>query len=163
MANRNSPQFPPLRKQVSNIPKLGIEILLGLPEHLPQPEMTPSLLAPQQSNDIFLGLYYRVNVEALNDWATGTRFMKWSSGIVVQEPEITDDYKQFLIIMFGSNWEKRVLVHQTMIIEQLYALYTGYGKLTRRLKRVWLDQFDPCSRTVFRAQIKGLAESGGFL
>ena len=50
-----------------------------------------------------------------------------------------------------------------MIIEQLYALITGYGKLTPRMKRAWLNQFDSGSPSQLRTQLKGLAEAGGFL
>ena len=102
-------------------------------------------------------------MEALDEWATVTSFMGGSIGYVVQEPEITDDFKQFMIRMYGSNWEKRVLSYQTMIVEQLYALITGDSKLTSRIKRAWLAQFDSWTPSQLRAQIKGLAESGGFL
>ena len=105
---------------------------------MPQEEMTPSPIVPGEDHDHFLKLYYRVDVEALDEWATVTSFMRGSIGYVVQEPDSTDNFKQFLIIMYGSNWEKRVLSYQTMIIEQLYALITGYSKLTSRIKRAWL-------------------------
>ena len=129
---------------------------------MPQ-EMTPSPVAPDEDHDNFLGLYYRVDVEALDEWATVTSFMRGSIEYVVEEPEITDDFKQFPIRMYGSNWEKRVLSYQTMIVEQLYALITGYSKFTSRIKRAWLAQFDSWTPSQLRAQIKGLAESGGFL
>ena len=102
--------------------------------------MTPSPIAADENNDSFLRLFYRVDVEALNEWAKVTQFMKGNIGFVVQELEVTDDFRQFLIILFGSNWEKRVLGYQKMIIEQLIALVTGYGKLTSRMKRAWLNQ-----------------------
>ena len=143
--------------------RLRIEIPLDLPEHMPQQEMTPSPVDPDEDNDNFLGLYYRVDVEALDEWATVTSFMRGSIGYVVQEPEITDDFKQFLITMYGSNWEKRVLSYQKMIVEQLYALITAYSKLTSRIKRAWLAHFDSWTSSQLRAQIKGLAESGAFL
>ena len=152
-----------MNEQVPNNQRLGIEIPLGLPEHMPQEEMTPSPVVPDEDHDHFVGLYYRVDVEALDEWATVTSFMRESIEYVVQEPEITDNFKQFLIIMYGSNSEKRVLSYQTMIIEQLYALITGYSKLTSRIKRAWLAQFDSWSPGPLRAQIKRLAESGGFL
>ena len=125
--------------------------------------MTPSPVVPDEDHDHFLGLYYRVDVEALDEWATVTSLMRASIGYVVQEPEITDSFKQFLINIYGSNWEKRVLSYQTIIVEQLYALITVYSKLTSRIKWAWLAQFDSWSPSQLRAQIKGLAESGGFL
>ena len=117
----------------------------------------------RRHNENFFRFDYQVDVEALNDWATVTHFMKGSIGLVVQAPEVTDDFRQFLIIMYGSNWEKRVLGYQTMIIEQLYALITGYGKLTSRMNWVCLNPFDSCSRNQFEAQLKRLAESSSFL
>ena len=162
-ANNDSPRSPPLNEQRPKNQRLGIEIPLGLSEHMPQQEMTPSLVAPDENHDNFLRLYYRVDVEALDEWATVTSFMRGSIGYVVQEPKITDDFKQFLITMYGSNWEKRVLSNQTMIVEQLYALINGYSKFTSRIKRASLAQFDSQSSSQLRAQIKGLAESGGFL
>ena len=142
---------------------MGVKIPLGLQEQERQQEMTISAVAPDESNDNFLGLCYPVDVEALNDWATVAHLMKGSIGFVVQEPEVTDDFKQFLIIMYGSNCEKRVLGYQAMIIEQLYALITGYGQLISRRKRAWLNQFDSWSPNQIRSQLKGLAKFGGFL
>ena len=89
--------------------------------------------------------------------------MRGSIGYVFQEPEITDDLKQFLIKMYGSSWEKRALSYQTMIVEHLYAPITRYSKLTSRIKRAWLAQFDSWTPSQLRAHFKRLAESGGFL
>ena len=162
-ANIDSPRSPPLNEQVPNNQRVEIEIPLGRPEHMPQQEMTPSPVVPDEEHDNFLGIYYRVDVEALDEWATVTSFMRGSIGYVVQEPEITDDFKKFLIRMYGSNWEKRVLSYQTMIVEQLYAPIKGYSELTSRIKPAWLAQFDSWIPSRLRAQIKGLAVSGGFL
>ena len=79
----------------------GIEIPLGLPEHMPQQQMTHSPDATDEDHDIFLELYYRVNVEALDEWAAVTSFMRGSIGCVAREPEITGDFKQLLIRMYG--------------------------------------------------------------
>ena len=162
-ANNDSPRSPALNEQVPKNRKLGFEVPSSLPEYMPHQEVTPSPVAPDEDSDNFPGLYYRVHVEALDEWATVTNFMRGIIGFVVQEPEITDDFKQLLITMYSSNWETRVQCYQTMIIEQLFALITGYSKLTSRLKRAWLELFDTWNPSHFRAQIKGLAESGGFL
>ena len=61
-SNKDSPRSPPLNEQMPNSPRLGIEILLGLPEHMPQQAMNPSPVAPDEGNDNFLGLNYRVDV-----------------------------------------------------------------------------------------------------
>ena len=63
-AHNDSPRSPPLNKQAANNPRLGIEIPLGLPEHMPQQEKTLSMLqqektlspvAPAEDHDNFLG------------------------------------------------------------------------------------------------------------
>ena len=159
----DSPRSPPLNEHVHNIQRLGIEIPLSLPEHMPQQVMTPSPVVPDKDHDIFLGLFYQVEVEALDEWATVTSFMRGSIGNVVQGPEIFDDFKQFPIRMYGSNWDKIFLSYQAMIVEQLYALITGYSQLTSRIKLAWLAQFDSWTPSQLRAQIKRLADSGGFL
>ena len=115
--------------------------------------MTSSPVAPDENNEIFLCLFYRVSIEALNDWARVPHFIKGNIGFLVQEPEIIDAFKQFLIIRYGSNWKKRVLGYQTMTIEQLYALITGYGKLTFRMKRARLNQFNSWSPHQLRVQL----------
>ena len=162
-ANNDSPRSPPLNEQRPNNQRLGIEIPLGLPEHMPQQQMTHSPDATDEDHDIFLELYYRVNVEALDEWAAVTSFMRGSIGCVAREPEITGDFKQLLIRMYGSNWEERVLCYQTIIVKKLYAIITEFSKLTSRIKRAWLAQFDSWTSSHFRAQIEGLDESGGFL
>ena len=94
-ANDDFPRSPPLSEQVPKNQRLGIEIPLGLPEHMPQQEMTPSPVAPDEDNDNFIGLCYRVDAEALDEWVTVTGSMRGSFGYVVQEPEITDYFKHY--------------------------------------------------------------------
>ena len=162
-ANNGSFQSPPLNDKVLINPRLGIEVPLGLPEHLLQQEMTPPTVALDENNDNF-GRFYRADVETLNDFrATITQLMKGSIEFDFQDSEGTDELKQFLIRMYGSNCEKRFLGYLTMRIEQLCALITGYGKLTSRMKRAWLNQFDSWSPSQLRAQIRGLTVSRAFL
>ena len=54
--------------------------------------MTPTPVVPDEKNDNFFGIYYGVDVEAPNDGATVTHFMKARIRFVVQEPEITGIY-----------------------------------------------------------------------
>ena len=76
MAKRNYPQSPPMREQVPNNPRLRIAIPLGLSEHIPEQEISPSPVAPNDNDDKFLGLFYRVDIESFNDWATVIQFMR---------------------------------------------------------------------------------------
>ena len=152
-----------MKEQVPNNARLGIEISLDLPEHLPEQELTPSSVAPNENDDNFLGLFYRVDVKSLKDWTSVTQFMRGSIGYVVKESDVTEYSKQLVFIVYGSNWDKRVLVYQTMIIEHLNAFITDYAEMTSRMKWAWLNQLDSWTISHLRAQLKSLAESRGFL
>ena len=98
MANITSTQSPLLRQSLPIIQRLGIETPIGLPEYLPEPEMTSSRVVPDKNNKNFLGLYYRVVIEALTDCANVTLFMRGSFGFEFEEPDVADKFQQFLII-----------------------------------------------------------------
>ena len=68
--NPNSHQSPPLQKQAAQ--KMRDDIEIPLENTLPEPKVTPSPMAPDENNDDFFVLYYRVDVEELKDWATVT-------------------------------------------------------------------------------------------
>ena len=73
MANRNSPQSPPLQDQVPNQKSIGAEIPLD--SDMPEPEPIHSAVAWDDESDNFLGLFYRLDVEALEERANITNFM----------------------------------------------------------------------------------------
>ena len=83
------------------------EFPLGLPEQLPEPEMTPSPVALDGDIDNFLGFQYRLDVEALNDWANVTQFTKGSIEFEVEEPDLTDNLKEFFVFIYVQRWEKK--------------------------------------------------------
>ena len=124
MANRHSPQSPPLQDQVPNQTRFGIEIPL-YPDMI-EPELTPSPVAGDDGPDNFLGLFYRVDVEALEEWAQVTNFLMGGLGFSVEEQESTTNYRDFLLIMYENNWEKQILRYTTKVINQLEALITGF-------------------------------------
>ena len=161
MANRNSPQSPPLQDQVPNQMRMGIEILLD--PDMPEPELTPSPVAGDHGSDNFSGLFYRVDVEALEEWANVTNFMMGGLGFSVEEPEITSNFCDFIRNMYGKNWARRILRYITMIMEQLKALITGFCKLTNYQTTQWAERFDSWPPPTLRVQLKGLAESGRVL
>ena len=66
MAYTNSPHSPPLQDQVPNRMRIGIEIAIDL--DMPEPELTPSPVAGDDGSDYCFGLFYRVDVEALEEW-----------------------------------------------------------------------------------------------
>ena len=53
--------------------RIGIEIPLD--PDMPDSELTRSAVAEDHGSDNFLGLFYRVDVEALEEWANVTNFM----------------------------------------------------------------------------------------
>ena len=128
MAKRNSPQSPPLQDQVPN--QMRTEIEFRLDPDMPEPQLTPSPVAGDHGSDNCLGLSYRVDVEALEEWANVTNFMMGDLGFEVEEPEITSNFRDFLLIMYRKYWIKRILHCTTRIIGHLEAVMTGFCKLT---------------------------------
>ena len=84
--------------------KIGIEIPLY--PKIPEPELTTSPLAGDDWSDNLSGLFYRVEVEALEEWANITNFMMGGLGLSVEEPEITSNFCDFFLIMYRKIWEK---------------------------------------------------------
>ena len=109
-----------MREELPSVPRGRIEFPLDILEHLPEQEEAPSPVDPNENDDNFLALFHRKDVASLNDWATVTQFKRRSIEYVVQESDVTEDFKDFLIIMYGLNWEKKVLTYQAMIVEQSF-------------------------------------------
>ena len=107
------------------------------------------------ANKKFLGIYYWVDAEAFKDYP----IYAGTIGFEVEEPDLTDNIKQFLTTMYRQNWDKRKLAYQTMIIQQLYSLITDYGKLPSRHRRGWLDQYDSWTTGQLRVQLIRIAEA----
>ena len=76
-----SPQFPPLNEQFLQQRRIGIEIRLD--PDTPEPEIPSSLVACDPGSDNSLGLFNRVDVDALETWAKNTNFMSGSPGYSV--------------------------------------------------------------------------------
>ena len=127
MANRNSPQCPPLQDQVPNQMRMGIENPRD--PDMPESELTPSPVAGQDGSDIIIGLSHRVDVEAPEELANGTNFMMGGHQVSVEKPEITTIFRDLLLIIYGNNCEKRILRHTTMVSQQLRVLLAGFCKL----------------------------------
>ena len=108
--------------------RIGIEFRLD--PDMPEPELTPSPVAGDHGSDNFLGLFYRVDVKALEEWANVTNFLMGGLGFKVEEPEITSNFRDFLLIMYRKYWEKRIFRCTTRIIGHLEAVMTGFCKLT---------------------------------
>ena len=116
MENHNSSQSPPIQGQVPNQMRIGIEILPD--PDMPEPELSPSQVVGDPSSDTFLGLFYRVDVEALQEWAKVKNFMIGGLGFSVEKPECTSNFRDFFQILKGMNWEKRNFRYTTMMKEQ---------------------------------------------
>ena len=65
MANRTSPQSPPVQEQGPNQMRIGMAIPLD--PDLPEPEPALFPVARVDGSDNFLGVFYRVDVEALEE------------------------------------------------------------------------------------------------
>ena len=69
--------------------------------------MTPSPVAPEENYDNFLALYYRVDVEVLNNWADEKLFMRGSIGYVVQDLDFTGHFCPILTNFVGGPLGKK--------------------------------------------------------
>ena len=58
--------------------RIGIAILLD--PGMPEPELFPFPVVGDPGSDNFLGLFYQVDVDALETWAKTTKFMSGSLG-----------------------------------------------------------------------------------
>ena len=88
-------------------------------------ELIPSPVAGDDGSDSSSGLLYRVDVEALEEWAKVTIFMMGGLGFSVEEPDVITNSRDFLLIKYGINWEERIHRYTTIVIKQLKALITG--------------------------------------
>ena len=77
--------------------RIGIEILPN--PDMPEPELTPSPVAGDDGFDNFWCLFYRVYLEALEEWANATNFMMGRLEFSVEEPEVTTNFCDFLLII----------------------------------------------------------------
>ena len=96
--------------------RIGIEIPLD--RYKPEPELTPSPVAEDRGSNEFMGFFYRVVVEALEEWANVTNIMKGGLGFSVELPEITSNFRYFREYVW-KNWEKRILRCTKMLREHL--------------------------------------------
>ena len=89
----------------------------SLAPDMPEPALTPSPVAGDDGTDNFLGLFSRVGLEAPEERANVTNLMMGGLGLSVEEPEITSNFRAFLLIRYGNRWEKRNLHFITMTID----------------------------------------------
>ena len=144
------------------MPKLGIEIPLGSPPAL-IPADCSSSEAADPANDNFLGFYHRLDAQALKDWTNVTLFMRGSIGFEVKKSDVTDNLKQFLIIMFGQIWDKKKTWIQDDDYPTVIFANNMLWQVNQSPKTTSLDQFDSWILSQLRAQLTGLADSGGFI
>ena len=101
---------------------------------MPEHEFYSSPVVGDSESDKLLGLFYRVDVEALEGWSNVTHFMIGSLGCSTEEPENTSKFRDFLLIMYGNIWEKQITRYTNIIVEEMKALITGFCKLTNTKK-----------------------------
>ena len=160
-----SPESTPVAEQ-PGVPVVGTDIPLGLdvgePFGSPPPPESPS---PALSDDgeVFMDIYDRAELLLLQDWVEHTRFMQGGVAYVVVSPLITERLKTFLQVLYGPQWEAKFLRGGEMLLAQLGAYVSGYSVLTGFQREQWDRLFPACTTVELRAQLKKLAESGGFI
>ena len=157
----NSLQSPSLKDHVPEQTRIGIEIYLD--PDMPEPKLSLSLVAGDPGSDSCLGLFYRVDLDALETWAKKINFLSGSFGYSVEARETTEDFRDFPKILYGNIWESRVLRFIVMVLEQLKALVTGFYKLSSHQMTVWCRHVDPWTPPQLRGHLLWLTEKGGFI
>ena len=148
-------------------PVVGIDIPLGLdieePVGSPPPPSESPSPALSDDGEVFMNIYDRAELLLLQDWMEHTRIMQGGVGYVVVSPLISERLKIFLQVLYGPQWEAKFLKGGEMLLAQLGAYVSGYSVLTGFQREQWDRLFPDWTTVELRAQLKKLAESGGFI
>ena len=188
-----SPSEPESIEKNTNVPRVGIEIPLGIglessseyeyEEPSSEEEEVNNVINDDDGNgpvnqaaqvdygfdEDYIGddqftLYSRRDVYLLKGWRAYVLERRSCRGFLVPEPPIPERLILVLRAMSGSNWQKAVLSGSgECIIELLSAAITGYSITTARERREFLRLFGVWANSEFRAGLRELAARGGFL
>ena len=158
---------------------LHINVEVFLEESPESPEAgppSPILLAPNPVGNLapicelpdtganFLFYYNRKDVLELKIWATKTRARMSKEGYLVEAPMVSQRSWAFLQYFHGQQWEIKFLKPAAEpIFDQLLSYIVGYARVTSINKILLWRSFEECSASERAANLRKLAESGGFL
>ena len=190
---RESPESPSEPENIeidNNVPRVGIEIPLGIGLESEDEYEEPSSEEEENDNsddnegpagqaapapvdygydDDYIGdeqftLYSRRDIYALKGWRTYVLERRSCRGFLVPSPPIPERLNLVLRAMNGANWQKSILSGSgEVIIEMLNAAITGFSLTVPRERREFLRLFGVWANSEFRAGLRDLAARGGFL
>ena len=186
-----SPQSPDNIDNPNNIPRVGVEIPLGIGLESDDDYEEPSSEEEENVNsdsddngpvnqaaaapvdysyeDDYIGdeqftLYTRRDIYALKGWRAYVWERRNCLGFLVPSPPIPERLNLVLRAVNGVNWQKSILSGSgEAIIEMLNAAITGFSLTVPRERREFLRLFGVWANSEFRAGLRDLAARGGFL
>ena len=112
----------------------------------------------------FLNLFTRRDIDRLENWASLSRSLRGTPGFSVPRVPVPNALASFLRTNFGARWEVTLLSPLgELIVLQLRANINGYALLTCFERGQWMRMYSLWSVQERAAQLRRLAEKGGFL
>ena len=186
-----SPSEPEIIDNPNNIPRVGVEIPLGLGLESAEEHEEPSSEEEDNVNrdsddnvpanqavsapvdygydEDYIGdeqftLYTRRDIYALKGWRAYVLEQRSCRGFLIPSPPIPERLNLVLRAVNGVNWQKYILSGSgEAIIEMLNAAITGFALTVPRERREFLRLFGVWANSEFRAGLRDLAARGGFL
>ena len=174
-----SPSAPENIDSPDNIPRVGVEIPLGIGLESKDEYEEPSSeeennAGPQNEpdygyDDDYIGddhftLYTRRDVYSLQRWRAFVRERRSCGGFLASDPRIPDRLNLVLRALYGVNWQRAVLSGSSeIIVIQLSSAITGFSITSPRERRKFLRFFGVWANAEFRAGLRDLACRDSFL
>ena len=112
----------------------------------------------------FLNLFTMKDIDRLENWANIASSLRGTPGFAVPVAPIPNPLISFLRANWGARWEGTLLSPiGEMVIFQLRAYIRGYAQLTGFERGQWMRLYSVWSMQERAAQLRKLAERGGFL
>ena len=119
------------------------------------------------ADDSFGGSLYIFGEPALfwlGGWRAFMRFHWGDEEAPTQEAPVLARFRGFLVQYYGEDWEAMILSESgEVLLFELRAILAGWLGLVEEQREGFTQAMDSWPQIVFRARVKSLAETGGFL
>ena len=130
----------------------------------PHPELP---LFHATAEDSFGGSLYVFGEPAifwLEDWRAFMRYHRGEDEAPVQESPVLTRFRSFLVRFYEETWEAMVLSESgEVLLFELRVILAVWFSLTMEQREEFALATDGWPQAVFRAQLRSLAEAGGFV
>ena len=100
----------------------------------------------------------------LEGWRAFMRFHRGDDKALTQEAPVLAGFRSFLVRYYGEDWEAMILSESgEVLLFELRAILAGWLGLVEEQRGEFAQAMDSWPQIVFRARVKSLAETGGFL